>query len=111
MNTKTLLLLISVVVCGCSKSSEGNLPPQLWSDHKQLMTSVNVCAEKATVILSSLGFSSVVRNGNFSYGNLRGNRAAVKCVENPGGSFVYFAVAGSDKESVERLRNEIAWKF
>jgi hypothetical protein len=53
----------------------------------------------------------VVRNGNFSYGNLGDNRAAVKCIENQGGSFVYFAVAGSNKESVEKLRNEIAWKF
>jgi hypothetical protein len=111
LNTKTLLLLITVGISGCNISSNGQLPPHLWSDHKQLTISVQACAQKATSVLSSLGFSSVVRNGNFSYGNLRDNRAAVKCIENQGGSFVYFAVAGSNKESVEKLRNEIAWKF
>lgn len=108
---KTFLLLITAAISGCNVSSNGQLPPHLWSDHKQLTISVQACAQKATSVLSSLGFSSVVRNGNFSYGNLRDNRAAVKCIENQGGSFVYFAVAGSNKESVEKLRNEIAWKF
>lgn len=111
MDKKTFLLLISAALAGCNMSFEGQPPPQLWSDHKQLTTSVNACAEKAASVLSSLGFSSVVRNGNFSYGNLRDNRAAVKCIENQGGSFVYFAVAGADKGAVEKLRNEIAWKF
>jgi hypothetical protein len=53
----------------------------------------------------------VVRNGHYAYGNLNGNRAAVKCVEESGKSFVYFAVAGPHREKVEALRNDIARKL
>lgn len=86
-------------------------PLQLWSDHKSLQVPVAVCAEKGLNILNELGFSNVVRNGNFSYGNLGESKAAVKCVEMPRGSFVYFAVASRDKETAEKIRNSIAWKW
>ena len=88
-----------------------NSPPQLWSDHKRLDIPADVCALKGYSALKSLGFTNVVKNGNYSYGNFNDNRAAVKCVEMNGGSFVYMAVAGPKNEVVEKLRNEIAWKF
>lgn len=62
-------------------------------------------------MLHALGFSGVVRNGNFSYGNFDESRAAVKCVDMSQGSFVYFAVASPKKEKAEDLRNRISAKF
>lgn len=88
-----------------------SIPLQLWSDHKSLDPPVAVCGEKAYNVLNALGFSGVVRNGNYSYGNFDESRAALKCVEMPKGSFVYFAVASRDKEPAEELRDRIAWKF
>jgi len=111
----SFVVLAAAVVSGCaapsSKQSDTSPPPQLWSDHKRLTVAVDACAAKARAALSSLGFSGIAQNGGYSYGNLNGNRAAVKCVEIAGGSFVYFAVAGAEREAVERLRNEIAWKL
>ena len=52
-----------------------------------------------------------MKNGNYSYGNMDGNRAAVKCVESSGSSFVYFAVAGPQRDKVEELRNAISRKL
>ena len=114
MKTVTTSLLLLLALSGCSDASRTNsreTVPQLWSDHKQLSVQIDVCATKGEEALTSLGFTGVVRNGAFSYGNLNGNRAAVKCVDVPGGSFVYFSVAGANKEAVEKLRNEIAHKF
>jgi hypothetical protein len=86
-------------------------PPQLWSDHKHLKVPPGACAELAVNVLTELGYADVVRNGHYSYGNLAGNRAAVKCVGSAEGSFVYFAVAGAQREVVEQLRNQIARKL
>jgi len=113
-------VFLMVLVTGCSTEIKKNdagvviekkLPPQLWSDHKKLDISTDICALKAMSVLSSLGFTGVIQNGNYAYGNFINNRAAIKCVEMPAGSFVYFSVAGQDKEVVEKLRNEISWKF
>lgn len=113
-------LLSIIIISGCSSMGVNNdseisikksKPPQLWSEHKILHIAVDVCALKGYSALKSLGFTGVVQNGNFSYGNFNDNRAAVKCVEMNGGSFVYLAVAGPEKKVVEKLRNEIAWKF
>jgi hypothetical protein len=86
-------------------------PPELWSDHKALPMPVGACGDQGFKALKTLGYSGVVRNGNYSYGNLSGNRAAVKCVETGASSFVYFAVAGAKKAKVEELRNAIARQF
>ncbi|WP_051243224.1 tetratricopeptide repeat protein [Azohydromonas australica] len=83
-------------------------PPQLWSGHKLLPVSLEACAEKAHAALTSLGYANVIQKGPFSYGNLKGNRASVKCVEIPSGALVYFAVAGRDRDAVGTLRNDIA---
>lgn len=86
-------------------------PPQLWSDHKRLNIPLRACGDLAFNVLNDLGYSNVIRNGNYSYGNFEENRAAVKCVEIAEGSFVYFSVAGPQKDVVERLRNQIAGKL
>jgi hypothetical protein len=113
------VLIVSTLLGGCVVSDVRNdaaerpsgTPPQLWSDHKSLDVPVEVCGEKGYNVLNALGFSNVVRNGNYSYGNFDESRAAVKCVAMPTGSFVYFAVASADKAKAEELRNRIAWKF
>ena len=94
-----------------SPDAEELTPPQLWSDHKQLSISVGACGLKGYGALLALGFSSVVQNGDYSYGNFLSNRAAVKCVANDKGSFVYVAIAGQHKDIVEKLRNEVMRKM
>ncbi|WP_448547878.1 hypothetical protein [Thalassotalea fusca] len=90
---------------------EKEYTPQLWSHHKQLNESPAVCAQKGVQILNSLGFTSVVKNGNYVYGNHSQNRAAIKCVTAYEKTFVYLAVAGADVKLVEKLRNQISWKL
>ncbi len=85
--------------------------PQLWSDHKILTESPEQCALKGVDILSTLGFSNIVQNEHFVYGNKDSNRAVIKCVAMTSDTFVYTAVAGSDVKQVEQLRNEIVWKL
>lgn len=90
---------------------EDNSVPHLWSHHKLLGISVDECSTQALSILKTLGFSSVVKNEQYVYGNYQGNRAAIKCVELADKSFVYTAVAGADVKLVEQLRNKISWKL
>lgn len=112
-----IFVFFILTLTGCASSSSLipelpiSKPPQLWSHHKQMNIPANACAFKGYNALKSLGFSSVVRNGNYVYGNYHSNRAAVKCVSSGKGSFLYLAVAGPDKETVEELRNEISWKM
>lgn len=113
---RILITILILLVSGCvnmntrpqpTKPQMQVQPPNLWSDHKQLAISVEECADKGIRALESLSFNRVVKNGRYSYGNFASNRAAVKCVENEYGSFVYVSVAGPEKKVVERLRNEL----
>ena len=86
-------------------------PPNLWSGHKAVSYSPDECASRGVKILEALSFIGVVRSGNYVYGNLLANRAAIKCVSHGNGTFVYAAVAGPEVRQVERLRNEIVWRL
>ncbi len=111
------VLLFVVGLAGCTSTAPVipelpvSKPPQLWSSHKLLEITADACGVKGYSALKSLGFSSVVKNKNYVYGNYHDNRAAVKCVPMGSGSFIYLAVAGPTKEMVEKLRNEISWKM
>ena len=89
--------------------------PQLWTGHKELSESIEVCASKTESILSSLGFSditkSVYESETYVYGNFLNNRAGIHCTSIRGKTFVYGSVAGADVKTVETLRNNIFWKF
>lgn len=85
--------------------------PQVWSHHKLLKETPELCAVKGASILKSLGFKSIVTNNNYVYGNFSNNRAAIKCVKLSKQTFVYAIVAGEDVKIVEKLRNEISWKL
>ena len=63
MKTIVLAIVVTILTSACATS---NRAPQLWSDHKALPVPVAVCAERAYNILTGLGYSSVVRNGNYS---------------------------------------------
>ncbi|MBF7072309.1 hypothetical protein ISG33_02685 [Glaciecola sp. MH2013] len=125
---KYLSLALIITLSGCAVSQkempepkvvtetklvtvEKEYTPQLWSHHKTLKETPEVCAMKGESILNSLGFKSVVKNGNYVYGNFNNNRAAIKCVKVSKQTFVYTAVAGADVKLVEKLRNEIASKL
>ncbi|PKF55638.1 hypothetical protein CW748_12325 [Alteromonadales bacterium alter-6D02] len=85
--------------------------PQLWSDHKVVNESPDLCAIKGVSILKSLGFKLVTKNHTYVYGNFSNNRAVIKCTPVNQQTFVYTAVAGEDVKLIERLRNEIMWKL
>lgn len=115
---KFVLVLILILLTGCASRTPDpspnaifGKPPHLWSGQKMLTQSPEACARKGVEILKSLSFIGVVKNGNYVYGTLLANRAAVKCIPNGDGTFVYAAVAGPDVKQVERLRNEIVWRL
>jgi hypothetical protein len=85
--------------------------PHVWSDHKILKISTEACAEKGTEILESLGFTQIVKNGSYVYGNYSNNRAVIKCTSVGESTFVYAVVAGPKVKVVEKLRNEIVWQL
>lgn len=115
---KYLTIFGLIVLTGCvstppepSQDLHFSSPPHLWSGQKIIGYPPESCAKKAVGILEVLSFTSVVRNGNYVYGNFSGNRAAIKCVPNGDETFAYAAVAGPEKEEVEHLRNEIVWRL
>lgn len=109
-----LIIVVSLII-NClgyaSAPSAASKPPQLWSHHKQMEISPEACSTRGHKVLKVLGFSSVVKKDNYVYGNYLDNRAAVKCAPLDKGSFLYLAVAGSDKNIVEKLRNELSKKM
>ena len=117
------MLVISTSLLGklyYTKNLEYDMPkeavvPQLWTGHKELTESVDVCALKAESILGVLGFSNLTKSAyeteTYVYGNYVNNRAGIHCTSIAGKTFVYGSVAGADLKAVEALRNNIFWKF
>lgn len=122
-------LAVLLIVTGCASSSpkqqpqaveklkvvtvQKEFPPQVWSNHKVLTISKFECAKKGVEILSSLGYTHIVKSshGQYVYGNYSSSRVAVKCLSVEGQTFMYTVVAGAEVDVVERLRNEIMWQF
>jgi hypothetical protein len=92
-------------------ATEKPYTPQLWSHHKKLDISPELCAMKGVNILNSLGFISVIKNTNYVYGNYNHNSATIKCVGFDDYTIVYSAVAGKDVKQVDLLRNQISSKL
>ena len=89
----------------------GAVSPQLWSGHKEIDLRHAICPDRAFNTLKALGYTDIVKDSDSASGNFSGNRAEVKCVADSRKSFVYFAVAGADKDVVEKLRNDIAQRL
>lgn len=126
---KIIFVVMLVVLAGCASNATLNEPnsekslnaitiqkkfaPQVWSGHKELEISEVACAHKGIQILSSLGFTQVVKSshGEYIYGNYSSNRASIKCVSANKKTFMYAIVAGPEKVMIEKLRNEIMWQY
>jgi len=132
---RVIFLVFSLILVGCSSNPKNMNPqtvsveniqsekkielvtiekdtiPQVWSDHKVLKMTTEACSNKGVDILTTLGFSQIVKNGTYVYGNYINNRAAIKCTDVGNNTFVYAVVAGPHVKIVERLRNEIVWKL
>jgi hypothetical protein len=109
-------IAVLVFVSGCSNlGSDGNIeihkenPPALWSGHKVIKISPDLCVLKGESILKSLGFRQIAKRNTNVYGNFNTARAPVKCTGVEGSTFVYVIVADQEKELAENLRNEIHW--
>ena len=84
-----------------------NKPPELWSWFKDLEKSVKACEIQSSFILQNLHFENRTENQYGIYATYRDNSIVVKCIEVGEKSKLWVAVAGSDRDSVEALRNMI----
>ena len=81
--------------------------PHLWSSFKDLNKSVAACRIQSQFVLEQMGLEGLVANDNGIYGVFKGNRVVVKCREQGHTSVLLVAVAGTDKDAVELVRNKI----
>jgi len=96
-----LLLPFSVL------SHESNQPPELWSWFKDIDKSSDACKIQSSFILEKIGVKNIIQNKYGVYGSFQTNRIVVKCLPKDTNSMLWVAVAGSDRDSVELIRNKI----
>lgn len=97
-----ILFLISQMAWSSEK------PPELWSWFKNLNKSKQACEIQSSYILQSIKLENQTENKYGIYGNVKSNRVVVKCIEiSSNKSKLMVAVAGSDRDSVEIVRNKI----
>lgn len=101
---KIILLLIlpfSVI------AHESNTPPELWSWFKDMNKSSEACKIQSSFILDKIGVKNIKQNEHGVYGVFQSNRIVVKCLPKDKNSILWVAVAGTDRDSVELIRNKI----
>ena len=98
-----LLLLMPFSVI----AHESNKPPELWSWFKDMNKSSEACKIQSSFILEKVGVKNIMQNEHGVYGTYQSNRIVVKCLSKEKNSILWVAVAGSDKDSVELIRNKI----
>ena len=103
MNRIILLLLIPFSVI----AHESKEPPELWSWYKNMNVSSEACKIQSSFILEKIGVKNVVLNEHGVYGAFQSNRIVVKCLAKEKNSMLWVAVAGTDRDSVELIRNKI----
>ena len=86
---------------------ESKQPPELWSWFKDMNKSSEACKIQSSFILEKIGVKNVMQNKQGVYGTFQSNRIVVKCLAKEKNSILWVAVAGSDKDSVELIRNKI----
>lgn len=84
-------------------------PPELWSWYKNMNKSAEACKLQSQFILEKIGIENIVHNEYGVYGTYTSNRIVIKCLPNNENSLLWVAVAGSDRDSVEILRNKIIY--
>ena len=96
-----LLLPFSVI------AHESKKPPELWSWFKNMSKSSEACKIQSSFILEKIGVKNVIQNEHGVYGVFQSNRIVVKCLPKEKNSILWVAVAGTDRDSVELIRNKI----
>jgi len=86
---------------------ELNEPPELWSWFKNMNKSSEACKIQSSFILEKIGVKNIIHNKHGVYGTFQSNRIVVKCLPKNKNSILWVAVAGSDRDSVELIRNKI----
>ncbi len=129
MAIKLVLISVFMIMSGCASNTkikdQGNThiqqtiapsiakPPRIWSGHKEVGMSEKVCANKGKDILSSLGFSNIVKSpyGEYIYGVYLDTRTAVKCISVKEQTLVLVIVSGPSDSQAEKFRNKIMWAY
>ncbi len=104
---KSIVLLISLLLPLSSFAHSSNKAPELWSWFKDMEKSTDACRIQSAYILKKLGIANLVENNYGIYGTLKTNRIVVKCLPVENRSLLWVAVAGTDRDSVELIRNII----
>lgn len=86
---------------------ESNKPPELWSWFKDMNKSSEACKIQSSFILDKIGVKDIKQNEYGVYGVFQSNRIVVKCLPKDKNSILWVAVAGTDRDSVELIRNKI----
>jgi len=105
MNTKIIVLLLIFPLQ--SFAHESKKPPELWSWFKTLNKSTEACKIQSAFILEKIGVKNIIQNKHGVYGIYTSNRIVIKCLSKNSKSILWVAVAGSDRDSVELIRNKI----
>ena len=105
---KSFLFLIAILFSNSLLAHETDKPPELWSWFKDLQQPKEVCLTQSFLALSEVGLKNTTQNEYGFYGNIENNRVVVKCLSTDSNSSkVMVAVAGSNRKSVESVRNNI----
>jgi len=102
------VLVFAFLLSSTAMAESVDKPPELWSWIKDLNKSKEACEIQSSFVLRKLNVSNQVENEYGIYGNVKSNRIVVKCISiNEKASKLLVAVAGSNRDSVELVRNEI----
>jgi len=105
---KSFLLLITILFSNSIIAHEIDKPPELWSWFKDLQKPKAACLTQSFFALSEVGLENTTQNEYGFYGDIENNRIVVKCLSTDSNrSKVMVAVAGTNRKSVESLRNNI----
>jgi len=105
---KYFLLLTLILFSSNVLAHESDKPPELWSWFKDLNKPKEACITQSFLALSEVGLEQTTQNDYGFYGVIENNRIVVKCISSGADeSKVMVAVAGSNRKSVEDIRNHL----
>jgi len=105
---KSFILLITIFISNNLIAHEIDNPPELWSSFKDLKKSKEACEVESFLAVSLIDLKNTIQNEYGIYGNIKNNKIVIKCMSiGLNKSKVMVAVAGSNRKSVEYLRNKI----
>lgn len=100
--------LLSIILMTSQLAWSADKPPELWSWFKEINKSKEACEIQTSYTLQTLKLSNKTENKHGIYGHVKSNSVVVKCIKiSDNKSMIMVAVAGSDRDSVEIVRNNI----